>query len=612
MAAISGVDRLAKEYSSQPRGFLTPPAAWKKMRRCSPPVVPATEKGPRKSNQPRGDLFHVIHKVPSGDSPYVRAKHVQLIDKDPGKAVSLFWSAINAGDRVDSALKDMAVVMKQLERSDEAIEAIRSFRHLCPPESQESLDNILVELYKQSGRVDEEIEMLKVKLKQVEEGIAFGGKRTKIARSQGKKVQISVEKEYSRLLGNLAWAYMQQKDFKSAEEHYRKALSFESDKNKQCNLAICLMNTNKMAEAKFLLQAIKVASNNGAMDESYAKSYERAAELLAELESSQQHVRKPPPVKQTESSNGYNAFCFQKYCDGSKNGVLPSPPPLPCFIKKTNNRAFTGYPNEKRPDHDWRMNHSYPLNVGQESSYSGCKKPPESCLGNRIFPKAPFTQPQCSRYGNQRKDATGHGSPCRKLSFESSMEASKAQGDDERMSSFTYNSQESSAADEQRKDLIFYDDNLKTEGIYDRVSDANAVETLSQDGKTCGGNKKSWADMVEEEEVECWRDENVDFNIITETPRAMDQAEKLSQKLEMMELGSGYFTQPEKKSTSARRSLCFDQDAAVKSHCAEQMTNNVLNFEDQALVLSEDDLSSGKSMKRRNRLQVFQDITQVH
>lgn len=34
---------------------------------------------------------------------------------------------INVGDRVDSALKDMAIVMKQLNRSGEAIEAIKSF-----------------------------------------------------------------------------------------------------------------------------------------------------------------------------------------------------------------------------------------------------------------------------------------------------------------------------------------------------------------------------------------------------------------------------------------------------------------------------------------------------
>ena len=73
---------------------------------------------------------------------------MQLIDKNSSKAISLFWAAINAGDRVDSALKDMAVVMKQLDRAEEAIEAIKSFRHLCPFESQESLNNVLVELYK--------------------------------------------------------------------------------------------------------------------------------------------------------------------------------------------------------------------------------------------------------------------------------------------------------------------------------------------------------------------------------------------------------------------------------------------------------------------------------
>jgi hypothetical protein len=36
----------------------------------------------RKRSSPgnNGDLFHVIHKVPAGDSPYVRAKHVQVKD----------------------------------------------------------------------------------------------------------------------------------------------------------------------------------------------------------------------------------------------------------------------------------------------------------------------------------------------------------------------------------------------------------------------------------------------------------------------------------------------------------------------------------------------------
>lgn len=73
---------------------------------------------------------------------------MQLVQKDPEAAIVLFWKAINAGDRVDSALKDMAVVMKQLDRSEEAIEAIKSFRGRCSKHSQGSLDNVLIDLYK--------------------------------------------------------------------------------------------------------------------------------------------------------------------------------------------------------------------------------------------------------------------------------------------------------------------------------------------------------------------------------------------------------------------------------------------------------------------------------
>jgi hypothetical protein len=56
--------------------------------------------------------------------------------------------AINAGDRIDSSLKDMAVVMNQQNRPMEAIEAIKSFRHLCSKQAQEPLDNVLIDLFK--------------------------------------------------------------------------------------------------------------------------------------------------------------------------------------------------------------------------------------------------------------------------------------------------------------------------------------------------------------------------------------------------------------------------------------------------------------------------------
>jgi len=73
---------------------------------------------------------------------------LQLLNKDPERSIALFWAAIIAGDKVDSALKDMANVLKQQNRSEEAIEAIISLRNRCSVHAQESLDNILLELYK--------------------------------------------------------------------------------------------------------------------------------------------------------------------------------------------------------------------------------------------------------------------------------------------------------------------------------------------------------------------------------------------------------------------------------------------------------------------------------
>ncbi|KAE9617856.1 hypothetical protein Lal_00033970 [Lupinus albus] len=237
----------------------------------------------RKSPQgKKNDLYHVIHKVPYGDSPYVKAKHAQLVDKDPEAAIVLFWKAINVGDKVDSALKDMAVVMKQLDRSEEAIEAIKSFRCVCSKHSQESLDNVLLDLYKKCGRVEEQIELLKRKLRLIYQGEAFNGKTTRTARSHGKKFQVSIKQETARLLGNLGWAYMQRANYMMAEVVFKKAQMIDADANKACNLGLCLMRQSRYEEANSILKDILQGKIPGS-DE--FKSRRRAEELLKELNS---------------------------------------------------------------------------------------------------------------------------------------------------------------------------------------------------------------------------------------------------------------------------------------------------------------------------------------
>ncbi|ONL94043.1 Pollenless3 [Zea mays] len=177
----------------------------------------------------------------------------------------------------------MAVVMKQRGYLAEAIDAIRSLRHLCPKQSQEPLDNILLDLYKASGRTKEEIELLKQKLRKIYLGEAFHGRTTKRARSHGRKIHVSVKQETSRVLGNLAWAYMQQRNFMAAEVVYRKAQMIDPDANKACNLALCLIEQARLADAELVLADVLAGRYLQARDQQDGKIVRKVEELLARI-----------------------------------------------------------------------------------------------------------------------------------------------------------------------------------------------------------------------------------------------------------------------------------------------------------------------------------------
>ncbi|RWW08513.1 hypothetical protein GW17_00028036 [Ensete ventricosum] len=211
----------------------------------------------------------------------------QLVEKDPDSAILWFWKAINGRDRVDSALKDMAVVMKQQDRAEEAVEAIRSFRHLCSKQAQESLDNLLIDLYK--------IELLKQKLRMIHMGEAFNGKTTKTARSRGKKFQISIKQETARILvehllpsaaaahgGSYRITDVCQNNYAAAEVVYRKAQMIEPDANKACNLGLCLMKQGRLEEARRALEDVTHGRFSGAGDGK--STMNKAEELLREIE----------------------------------------------------------------------------------------------------------------------------------------------------------------------------------------------------------------------------------------------------------------------------------------------------------------------------------------
>lgn len=60
----------------QSMGFSTPPPPSSKLRSCRSPVRVMSERKRSPSNN--CEVFHIIHKVPAGDSPYVKAKQVQV------------------------------------------------------------------------------------------------------------------------------------------------------------------------------------------------------------------------------------------------------------------------------------------------------------------------------------------------------------------------------------------------------------------------------------------------------------------------------------------------------------------------------------------------------
>ncbi|KAJ1414387.1 Tetratricopeptide-like helical domain superfamily [Sesbania bispinosa] len=553
------------ERSSPARCFMTPsPSSWKSSRPSRSPTMPLSERKRSPTSVNKGDLFHVIHKVPSGDSPYVKAKQVQLVEKDPGRAISMFWAAINAGDRVESALKDMALVMKQLNRSDEAIEAIKSFRHLCPSDSQESLDNILVELYKRSGRVDEEIDMLHHKLKQIEEGVTFVGRTTKQARSQGKKIQITAEQEISRILGNLAWAYLQKGDYKTAEEHYRKALSFEVDRNKQCNLAVCLMHMNKITEAKFLLQAVSTASKHRKMDDSFAKSFERAYQMLIEMESSSQSsensIRRSCDIVKSRTENW---SLTSEEVPHARRRLYESPDPA---------RRDQKVPQTKPKRCSWGFNNGYQRETWGDND---------------------------NKYGTMLANSTQNDLPSpangkwRARTLEDPVivkhEDTPARGSD---SLYSLNAKAAMKFTEKDKSATESHD-MVVDGANDF---ATSIDT--DQGKRKPLEKKSWADIVEEEQNEEqdffteytdfdgqddaqeFHDENENSNIVYQHPWQHSKTKCLSKKLESLDLKDGSGNVLLSRNPAVRRSLCFHSE-----------------------------LTKEKTLTRRNRLQVFQDIT---
>lgn len=147
------------------------------------------------------DIRHEIQTkgigLPKGQSPYARAKRAQLADQDLGAAESLFRLAIQQEDKAESAVKDLASLLQQQGRVDDAISLLSSRRRSHKGVSP--YDNMLATLYQHLGRHDEALQLLEGLLR----GASHKDKPTVLRRIAFSQFQAARYDDSERTLRNL-------------------------------------------------------------------------------------------------------------------------------------------------------------------------------------------------------------------------------------------------------------------------------------------------------------------------------------------------------------------------------------------------------------------------
>jgi tetratricopeptide (TPR) repeat protein len=173
-----------------------------------------------------------ISGVPKGSNPYARAKRAQLIEKDLEGAVHLLREAITQEDNVESAIKDLASLLVQLDRPQEAIEVLEKNRKKI--EDQKSLNNMLISVYQNAEQYNRAIDLLQKNLKH--------------SPNEGKKVLI---------LWQIANCYLKQGNYAKAYQTFKQVLELRPEGiPAKRNLALCLSKQERYNEAEKILNQI--------------------------------------------------------------------------------------------------------------------------------------------------------------------------------------------------------------------------------------------------------------------------------------------------------------------------------------------------------------------
>ena len=102
--------------------------------------------------------LHSGEGLPKGDGPYARARRAQLVDLDLGAAEKLFKEAVRTGDNTESAEKDLASLLNQQGRVNEAIVLLEDSSKRAKDAS--SYENMLATFYQHANRHGDAVRIL--------------------------------------------------------------------------------------------------------------------------------------------------------------------------------------------------------------------------------------------------------------------------------------------------------------------------------------------------------------------------------------------------------------------------------------------------------------------
>ena len=84
------------------------------------------------------------HPLPKGNSAYARAKRAEYVSKDTDLAKAYYMESISRGERVESSVKDLASLLHQEGKTEEAIQLIES--NMVVFGDKQSVQNLLFSL----------------------------------------------------------------------------------------------------------------------------------------------------------------------------------------------------------------------------------------------------------------------------------------------------------------------------------------------------------------------------------------------------------------------------------------------------------------------------------